>query len=166
MKLLRHRGRTVIARSFILAMMLTMVPMPSWMPSWVDSLRPEWATMVLIYWCMALPQRVGVGIGWVVGLFLDVIHGALLGQYAMALAVVAYITISLHQRLRIYPIMQQALIVLLLILLQQLLVIWVKGFIGQSPDSLLYWMPSLTSMLLWPWLFLLLRDVRRQYRVN
>lgn len=157
-----HRGGPMIALTFIVAMMLTMVPLPDW----AEFLRPEWVTMVLIYWCMALPERVGVGIAWIAGLLLDVIHGAVLGQYAMALSLVAYITLNLHQRLRIYPLAQQALVVLLLLLLQQLLVIWIKGFLGQSPNSLSYWVPSFTSMLLWPWLFLILRDVRRKFRVS
>lgn len=157
-----HRGGWVIALSFTAALMLTMLPLPDW----AAYLRPEWATMVLIYWCMALPERVGVGIGWIVGLFLDVIHGAVLGQYALALALIAYFTLNLHQRMRIYPLLQQSLIVLVLVLMQQLLITWIKGFLGQSPDSLAYWLPSLTSMLLWAWVFIVLRDLRRHFRVS
>jgi len=157
-----HRGGWVIAMSFIVAMMLTMLPLPDW----AEYLRPEWVSMVLIYWCMALPSRVGVGIGWLVGLFLDVIHGAVLGQYALSLALIAYFTLTLHQRLRVYPLVQQSLVVLMLILLQQLLITWIKGFLGQTPDSLGYWLPSLSSMLLWAWVFIILRDIRRHFRVS
>lgn len=162
MRVVNRRGSGIIALTFIVALMLTMLPLPDW----AEFLRPEWATMVLIYWCLALPQRVGVGVGWVVGLLLDVIHGAVLGQYALALSLVAYITLSLHQRMRIYPLAQQALVILMLVLLQQMLVIWIKGFLGQSPESLQYWLPSFTSMLLWPWMFLILRDVRRSFGVR
>ncbi len=157
-----HRGGWVIIMSFGIALMLTMLPLPDWAAYW----RPEWATMVLIYWCMALPERVGVATGWVVGLFLDVIHGAVLGQYALALALIAYFTLTLHQRLRIYPLIQQSLIVLLLVLMQQLLITWIRGFLGQPPASLTHWLPSLTSMLLWAWMFIVLRDLRRHFRVN
>ncbi len=157
----RH-GKFVIPLSFIAALMLTMVPLPEW----AAHFRPAWVTMVLIYWCMALPHRVGVGVGWLAGLFVDVIYGALLGQYALALAVIAWITLTLHQRLRLYPVWQQALVVMLLLLWQQLLVIWVRGFIGQSPDTLLHWLPAFSSMLLWPWLYFLLRDLRQRFRVN
>ena len=157
-----HRGGWVIALSFAVALMLTMLPLPDWAAYW----RPEWATLVLIYWCMALPDRVGVAIGWVVGLFLDVIHGAVLGQYALTLALIAYFTLNLHQRLRIYPLMQQSLVVLVLVLMQQLLITWIRGFLGHPPGSLAYWLPSLTSMLLWAWIFIVLRDVRRHFRVS
>ncbi len=115
---------------------------------------------------MAVPDRVGVGIGWLVGLFLDVIHGAVLGQYALALALIAYFTLSLHQRMRIYPLVQQSLVVLVLVLMQQLLITWIRGYLGQSPDSLAHWLPALTSMLLWAWLFIILRDLRRHFRVT
>lgn len=157
-----RRGGWVIAMSFIVAMMLTMLPLPDW----AEYFRPEWVTMVLIYWCMALPNRVGVGIGWVVGLFLDVIHGAVLGQYALALALIAFFTLSLHRRLRVYPLLQQSLVILMLIVLQLLIITWVKGFLGLPPDSVSHWLPSVSSMLLWSWVFIILRDLRRHFRVS
>lgn len=162
MKPLRRQGRWVIFLSFVAAMMLTLVPLPDW----AAYLRPEWVSIVLIYWCMALPERVGVGIGWLAGLFLDVIHGAVLGQYAITLTLIAYFTVNFHQRLRVYPLGQQALVVMFLILFQQIVVIWIKGFIGESSQSLYYWLPSITTMLLWPWLFVILRDLRRKYQVG
>jgi len=158
----RHHGGAAIFGTFIVAIMLTLLPLPDW----AAYFRPEWVSLVVIYWCITLPDRVGVGIAWIAGLFLDIVHGAVMGQYAMALAIVAYFTLSLHQRLRVFPMMQQMFVVLLLILFQQLIVIWIKGFIGESPDSLRYWIPSFSSMLLWPWLYVILRDVRRRYRVD
>jgi rod shape-determining protein MreD len=53
-----------------------------------------------------------------------------------------------------------------MVALNQLLVLWVKGVIGQPPGSWLYWLPSITSMLLWPWVFLILRDLRRHFQVR
>lgn len=158
----RHHGGWVIAASFIVAFMLTILPLPAW----ADPFRPEWVAMVLIYWCMALPQRVGVGIGWTVGLLLDVLKGALLGQYAIGMTVTAYLALKLHQRIRVHPLWQQALSVLLLVALNQLLVLWVYGISGHPARSWLYWLPSLTSMLLWPWMFIILRDLRRRFRVT
>ena len=66
----------VIALSFLAAFMLTAMPLPDWALPW----RPAWIAMVLVYWCMALPERVGVITGWVIGLILDVMHGSILGQ--------------------------------------------------------------------------------------
>lgn len=162
MKFTHHHGGQIIIASFIIALMLTMVPLPDW----AELFRPEWVALVLIYWCMAIPERIGVGVAWIVGLLLDVLHGAILGQYALALVIIALLTLKFHQRIRLYPIWQQALVVMALIFLQQLLVLWVKGIIGQSPGTWLYWLPSLSSMLFWPWVFLLLRDLRRHYSVH
>ncbi len=160
--LIRHNGGGVIITTFAIALMLTMLPLPDW----AGAYRPEWVALVLIYWCMALPDRVGVGVGWVAGLFLDVTRGALLGQHALALVLVAYLTLRLHQRIRVFPLWQQALTVLMLVALMQMVLLWIRGFIGQLPDTRAYWAPSLTSMLLWPWVFLILRDLRRKFLVT
>lgn len=83
--------------------------------------------MTLIYWCMALPYRIGIGMGWLVGLLLDVARGALLGQYALALSVVAYLTLQAYRRIRVFPPWRQALTVLVLLLIEQVLVFWISG---------------------------------------
>ncbi len=162
MKMASHSGGWVITLSFVVALLLTMMPLPDW----AANLRPEWVTLALIYWCMALPQRVGVGIAWILGLLLDVVRGSVLGQYALALAVVAFITHSIYQRLRLYPLWQQAIIVMMLVLLELLIVLWVKGIIGQTPGSWFYWLPAASSMVLWPWIFVLMRDLRRRLQVH
>lgn len=157
----KQNGGWVIVLSLIVAMMLTAMPLPEWGSNW----RPAWVAMVLIYWCMALPERVGIGISWILGLFLDVQQGTVLGQNALALAIIAYITIKSHQRLRVYPLVQQAVLVCIYVMIFQLIVMWIKGFMGVSTQTWTFWMPAITSMFLWPWLFIILRDVRRKFRV-
>lgn len=156
-----QRGGGVITITFMVALALTALPLPEL----ARPFRPEWTTLVLVYWCLALPSRVNVGVGWLVGLFVDVISGNLLGQHALALAVVAFVTVKVHKQVRVYPLWQQALSVFVMVALSQLLAVWVKGIIGEAPDSWLYWAPSVTSALLWPWMFIILRDVRRKFRV-
>jgi rod shape-determining protein MreD len=162
MILARHQGGWVITTSIVVALMLTILPLPNW----AQSYRPEWAALVVLYWCMALPERVGVGIAWIVGILLDVLKGSLLGQHALGLAVIAYLAISLHQRIRVYPLSQQALTILMLLALFQLLVLWFDGITGQPAKDWSYWMPSITSMILWPWVFVILRDLRRRFKVT
>lgn len=77
-----QRGGLVILLSFILAFLLTVLPLPDWARFY----RPQWSTLVLIYWTLASPYRVGVGIGWATGIVIDVITGTLLGQHALALS--------------------------------------------------------------------------------
>ncbi len=158
----RHHGGWVIVISFVAALMLTMMPLPEW----ARALRPQWVTMVLIYWCMALPGRVGIGWGWTLGLLLDVANGSVLGQHALSLTLIAYVVTMLYQRLRLFPQSQQAIIVALLIFMQLLFTLWIKGATGAAPDRWTYWLTAISTALLWPWMFLLLRDLRRKFQVT
>ncbi len=155
------KGAGVIAASFVVAFLLAAIPLPTWAASW----RPAWVVMVLIYWCLAAPQKVGVGVAWVLGLLLDALKGTLLGQHAAGLAIVAFITIRLHQRVRLFPLLQQALFVGALLSLYTFLMLWVRGILGLRPEHAVFWLPVLTSMVLWPWLFIILRDIGRKGRV-
>jgi rod shape-determining protein MreD len=155
-------GGIIIWLSFAAAFILTMLPLS-------DSLkiyRPEWVTLMLIYWCFALPHRSGIFTGWTVGFLLDLHLGSLLGLHALTLSIIAYFSYKLHVRIRLYPILQQSLIILLLVALSQLLVLWLNGITGNTPNDWSYWFPSLTSMLIWPWLFFVMRTIRQLYGVN
>ena len=158
----RPTGRWVIAISFLLAFLLAGIPLPSEL----QRFRPDWVAMVLIYWCMALPHRIGIGVGWTVGLLLDIGRGALLGQHALALAVVAYLTLQTYRRIRVAPLWQQAFSVLALLLIEQILIFWISGVIGYPPRDWWYLAPAVGGMALWPLLFVILRDARRYFQVS
>tara|TARA_B110000858_G_scaffold175732_1_gene209382 strand:- start:71168 stop:71656 length:489 start_codon:yes stop_codon:yes gene_type:complete len=153
----------VIFISFFIAYLLAIVPFPEW----VMNYRPEWVPMVLIYWAMALPYRVGIGSAWVAGLVLDVLEGSTLGVNALALVVVAYVALSLHQRMRMFSTLQQSGLVLALVGLNLMLCNWLQIVTGQSVSSnLMFLMAAVTSALIWPSLFQLLRQIRRSFDVH
>lgn len=151
----------VIPLSFLLALILTLLPMPDW-AVW---LRPDWVLLILIYWNITLPYRVNVGTAWFIGLLLDVLNGTALGEHALALTVVSYVVVKMHARLHMFPLLQQGLAVFLLVLLYEFILFCVQGFVGEFPRGWLYWLSSITSMLLWPWIFTIMRDCRRRFRV-
>lgn len=157
----RHGGWVIIA-SVVLALVLTVLPLPD--PA--DELRPEWTALVLIYWCLALPQRVGVGVSWLVGLLQDVLQATLLGAHGLAFALVAFLTMKLHQRIRVFPLWQQALTVLMLLLTVRVLLLWIRGLTGNPGADWSYWLPALIGTLAWPLVFVLLRELRRQFQVQ
>lgn len=144
--------------SFLVAMILTSLPLPEGAIIY----RPDWMALALIYWCMALPERIGIFTGWLLGLVLDVMYGSLLGQNAMALSIIAYLVNILHLRVRMFPLWQQSVMVLLLIMLHLAISAWIRGIAGQFSVTWTYWMPALTSALVWPFIFIVLRDLRRQ----
>ncbi|MEJ1298637.1 MAG: rod shape-determining protein MreD [Candidatus Sedimenticola sp. (ex Thyasira tokunagai)] len=162
MSLSPRSGGTIIALTFVLALMLTILPLPDW----AQMLRPQWYTLVLIYWILALPQRVGVGVGWLTGILVDVITGTLLGQHALALALIAYIAHESHQRVRLFPLWQQSLSVLMLLMIEKVLSFWVMGAVSLPTPTVGYWIPPLVGMLLWPWIYIVLRDLRRKFDVR
>lgn len=155
------RRSWVIVASLTLALFLTILPMPDW----GEDFRPQWVAMTLIYWSLALPSRVGVFWAFGTGLVLDVTIGTVLGQHALSLSVVAWLAVELHQRIRIFPLVQQAVSIWVLLLVERLIALWVIGATGQPTPTLWYWMPTLVGLVLWPWLFIVLRDVRRRFGV-
>lgn len=155
------RGFWVIWSTFFLAMVLMLIPLPEWARIY----QPQWAALVLIYWCLALPERVGVGTAWTLGLMIDVLTGTLLGQHALGLSIVAYLTLKMYQRLRVFPMWQMALSIMVLVAMQQMVSLWVLGIIGTPPDTWKYWFSSVTSLLLWPWVYLFLRNTRRAFQI-
>ncbi len=158
----KHHGSGIIVLSFLAAFMLTAMPLPDWAQAW----RPVWPGMVLVYWCMALPHRIGIGVAWSVGLLLDVQQGTLLGQNALGFSLIAFMTLVLHQRLRVCSLAKQAVVVASMLLIFLLISLWIRSMAGYPPQQWSYWMPTVTSMLLWPWLFIVLRDIRRKYKVT
>jgi len=154
-------GYTAIILSFVVALMLTVLPMPVWAALW----RPAWVALVLVYWCMAAPRYTGIMTGWVLGLLLDVLTGTLLGQNALALAVVAFVVHRFHRQVRVLPLWQQGVSVFGLVFLYQVLILWITGIRGMPVLASAYWSSPLVSMLLWPWVFIVLRDLRRRYQV-
>lgn len=159
----RTNASWVIFLSFFVAYLLAIVPFPEWAMSY----RPQWVAMVLIYWAMALPYRVGIGFAWVAGMLMDILEGSLLGLNALALAIIAYITLSLHQRLRMFSSLQQSGVVLALIGLHLMMTHWMKIAAEQAVSSnLLFLLGALSSAFIWPWAFLLLRQMRRGFGVR
>ena len=155
-----HNG-IMIFFSLIAALTLMLLPLPEW-TVW---LRPAWVLLMLIYWNITLPYQVGIMTAWFMGIVIDLLTGTLLGEHALALTVIIYIVSRTYLRLRMYPLLQQGLSVFLFVLFYQFIIYCIQGFIGELPSSRLYWLSSITSMLLWPWLFVLMRDCRRWFKI-
>ena len=144
-----------ILLSVVVAMMLTIAPMPAW----AADFRPDWLALTLIYWSMQLPRTVGVGVAWVVGLVLDVATGTLLAQHALALSLVIYLTAKFHLQLRVFPASQMAATVLALLAMYRFVLFWINGIANVSAPSASYWGPVITSAVVWPVLAAALRTV-------
>jgi len=157
------QGIWVILLTFFIAYLLAIVPFPEWAMNY----RPEWVPLVLIYWVMALPYRVGIGSAWIAGLMLDILEGSILGLNALALVIVAYVTLSLHKRLRMFSLFQQSGLIVALVGLNLTICHWLQITTGQTvSSSLMFLMAAVTSAFVWPFLFQILRQLRRGFGVR
>ena len=156
----------IIGLSFVLALTLEIVPLPASAPIELGYLRPDWIVLVLFYWVIALPQRVGAVIGWCVGLLADVLTGSLLGLHAFTLVLVAWTGTIFYQRMRMFSVWQQSAIVMMVITMVQVVSEGIESIVGRSGWNPLQLMSVLISGLFWPWVFLLLRWVRRRFGVT
>lgn len=155
-------GYWMIMISFAVAFVFAVAPLPHWL-MW---LRPEWVALTLIYWAIALPHRVGILTALALGLMLDALEGAVLGQNAFALVVVTLLCQTLYQRIRVFSVLQQSGTVFVMIGINQLVCQWVQNLEGVGSNSILFLLPAVSSALLWPVVLHVLRRLRRQYSVT
>ncbi len=137
-----------------------MVPLPDDLTLF----RPYWVAMILIYWCLEAPDRVGTVTAFFAGIGVDLVYGNLLGQHALGLCVVAYIIQRSRLKIRFYPLWQQATVVLAVLLNDRVVNLWVYYLTGSGIPAWGYWVPPLAALAFWPWLYLLLDRADQFFR--
>ncbi len=152
--------RMPVILSFIFGMMLTIMPLPDA----VAAFRPDWLAMLVIFWAMQLPRTWSVGTAWIVGIVLDASQGTLLGQHALALCCVAFITVRFHLLMRVFPVPQLTASVLPILAVYQFLLFWINGVAGVDAPSIAYWGPVISGTLLWPVMMIFLSGLRYRTR--
>ena len=135
-----------VTASFVLAMALRILPLP---PGWLV-LNPDWVALLILYWALVTPERFGVMSAWVIGFCADALTGRLLGQHALAYAVMAYLNLRAREHLMVLPVPLQCLWVLLILLLGQCLVLWTGRVELAESVRMTYWLPALTGAVAWP----------------
>jgi rod shape-determining protein MreD len=152
----------VIPCSLLGAAVLALVPLDQALAWW----RPEWIALLLIYWVVALPQRVGLVTALITGLLVDVMEGAALGQNMLSLSVLVVLARLAYQRFRVFTLVQQACVVFFLIGIHQLITQWLQGLQGSAAPGFRFLLPALVSAVLWPVLMPGLRGLRRSLQVR
>ncbi len=137
-----------IAISLLAALLLNMTQnMGLWgRAAWI----PDLLALVLVFWSVHQPLRVGIGTAFILGICMDVHQSALLGQHALAYSVLSFLAITIHRRLLWFSVPSQALQVLPLFLAAhaiELLVRMISG--GQFPGFSMLAAPIIEA-LLWP----------------
>lgn len=162
LKTMNIKSNGMILFSFVMAFVLSLLPLPIW----VREIRPEWILLVLTYWQLALPYRISMLMIFSLGIFVDILQGSLLGMHASAFVIVAYLIAKFCAQVRMFPLWQQAAAIFCFALIYQLIIFWIKNIIGQMPHSSGYWLASVSSAIVWPWIFLLLQNYRRYFQIT
>ncbi|MDO8930771.1 MAG: rod shape-determining protein MreD [Rhodocyclaceae bacterium] len=123
---------------------------------------PDWVALVLAFWCVHQPLRIGMGSAFLLGLIMDVIDGSVMGQHALAYVPLAFAAGGLSRRILWFPLSLQSLHVLPMLLGTQLIMVVARLAGGGEFPGLLYFISSFVAAALWhPLTYLLLLP---QYR--
>jgi rod shape-determining protein MreD len=146
--------------SFLLGLVFAILPMPEM----VSAARPFLLAMFLAYWIMEAPNKVGMGIAFLLGLLGDLMSASLLGEQALRLVVIAFLVQRFRARLRFFPLWQQAGAVGLLLLNDRIISALVHWVMGAPQAGWASWFGWLLGMVLWPWLYVFLDMARLRSR--
>ena len=155
-------GFFVTLATFLLAIVLSQVPL-SVQLQWY---RPDWILLVLMFWLMWAPNRVGLLYAFSICVLLDLSRGSTLGIGAFSLTLIAYLVQLSYRRLRVLPVSQQAFVVMLLVSVNQLIFYFMQWLTGNLGDSLMFLMPAVISAFAWPIVFILLKNLARIMRLS
>ncbi|WP_152207669.1 rod shape-determining protein MreD [Marinobacter changyiensis] len=147
---------------FGFSIILSLVLSVSLFPVDYFELRPEWLGLMVFYWTFRAPAQFGILLAWCLGLLLDVLEATPLGVNALAMGLIAFLVLTVHQRLRMFPMPQQCLMVFLLLGINQMLVHFIKQTLGADNTGFEYLWPALTGALIWPVLCVLLDNLNRK----
>lgn len=134
------------------------------LPELLSPARPYLLGLLLCYWILETPQRVGLGSAFLIGLFADVVSGTLFGEQGLRLVILTFLVQRFRARLRFFPLWQQALAVLALLSNDRVIALLIHLLSGDGGLPWLSMLSPVLAMALWPWLFLLLDSLRLRSR--
>ena len=156
----RPRNAWVLPVSVLVALLLGLVPLPAML----QPMRPYWLALVLAYWVLEEPEKIGLGAAFLLGVVADLVFGGLLGEQAMRLAIFAFILDRFRARLRFFPLSQQALAIGGLLFNDRVVSAVIHLVLGAPQHPWTFWWAPLLGMLLWAPLHFALDALRLRRR--
>lgn len=148
--------------TLVIALLSMLVPLPDVL----EPFKPYWPALVLLYWSLESGERVTLGLAFTMGLAADLLDGVLLGEQALRLTALVFIALRFRSRLRFFPMWQQTLAVLALLVNDRILLTIVRVFAGDALPPASWWISPFVGAALWPFVFLLLDDLRMRLRLQ
>lgn len=142
---IRRTGSIGPALTLLAALILSVFPLPAV----IESFRPDWVAIVLLYWSFVEPHRYGLLTAAFAGVVLDTLTGSLLGQHALGLLVIVYLSQRFYFRIRAFPASQVAVVVIALLGLYEFILFWIDGIAGRTVPLIERWAPVAGGALVW-----------------
>ena len=130
----------------LLSIILMVIPVPDVL----DQYRLPWLKMTVIFFSIFNISLIGIISVWFSGLILDIMTGGLMGENALILAVLSYLSYRFRFQIRVYPMWQIMLIVLMLLSLGELISLWINGVSGTMSFNIYDWINVGIAVLVWP----------------
>lgn len=147
---------------FIAALVMELAP---W-PVGFQAFKPSWLILVLTYWALAIPNKVSIGMAFLLGVIWDLVLGSTLGIHALVLSIAFYFIAKNYLVLRNLSLWFQSLLVILFVFAIRFAIFLVEFFLHSAVFNWQEIFGAIASGILWPWVFLLMRKMRRQVRLN
>ena len=158
--MIRTPSNWLVYGSFVLALVFAILPMPEM----INAARPYLLALLLVYWIMEAPSKVGMGTAFIVGLLGDLLSASLLGEQALRLVVIAFLVQRFRARLRFFPLWQQAAAIGVLLVNDRVIAALVHWVVGAPQPDWPIWLGPVLGTVLWPWLYVLLDMARLRAR--
>lgn len=143
---------------FIAALVMELAP---W-PTGFQAFKPSWLILVLTYWALAIPNKVSIGMAFLLGVIWDLVLGSTLGVHALVLSVAFYFIAKNYLVLRNLSLWFQSLLVIIFVFAIRFAIFLVELFLHSAVFNWQEIFGAIASGILWPWVFLLMRKMRRQ----
>lgn len=142
--------------SLVIALLINMMPFGR--NAWL----PDVLALVIVFWGMHQPNRIGIGVAFVFGIAMDVHQSALLGQHSLCYITLSFVAITVHRRLLWYPLVSQALQILPLFVLSHAIELAIRMVGGGVFPGWSLLVAPLIEAALWPLVSVLLLAPQRR----
>ena len=157
-----NRIYVAFALSIIVAFTLKLVQVPYWLVSF----WPDWIALVMVVWALQAPQKVTPLIAFIVGTMLEVLTAKSFGVVSIGLATLVFLVNLSHLQLRVLSSWQQVFLVVVLVAFSNLINLWLEGLVGGNKISVEDWYSIVGNIVVWPFINILLNEVRRAFRIR
>lgn len=141
---MRAPSRLLVYGTLFVALLLQLFP---WTGDGVI-LRPDFMLVVLIYWIFRAPYFCNIGTAWLAGVLVDLATGSLLGQYALAFTLTAYVALLFQRRLVLFSTFQLLFFTFTLLIFTRITMLVLKLFSGHDAPDMHYFWPVISGVLL------------------